>query len=428
MKILIVEDNLILSRMLEKWIQKEQFEVLTAIDETTAKSMLRKFNIRMILSDVRLAEGNGISLLEWMIKSGMSDIPFIMMTEYASVTDAVRAIKLGAKDYLTKPIFQEQLLELLYSLLKRPIILRKKLAIVERVSEAAQKAVSLARRVAPSDLRVMILGPSGSGKESIARIIHQYSDRCNTPFVALNCGSVPNSLIASEFFGNVKGAFTGAVKDNKGYFEMANGGTLFLDEVGNMSADMQAFLLRALQEKEFTPVGSRRVQEMDVRIISATNEDMKKAVREKRFREDLYYRLAELEIYQPPLLECREDILLLADFFRQEYSQRMHIATDGFTEEAKVSLLSYSWPGNIRELCGKIKRAVLLADKPLLTSSDLDIDLTFVKDKDKIYDIQEKERISLLLVKNQGNIKKTACQLGISRVTLYNKLKKYGLK
>lgn len=431
MKILIVEDNLILSGMLEKWLQREGYETLTSMDEDTARCLIRKNNVGLILCDVRLADGNGISLLEWMVKSCM-DIPFVVMTEYASIPDAVRAIKLGAKDYLSKPVFQEQLLELLHGLLKQPVIVRRECTIIERNSPAARRTASLARRVAPSDLSVMILGASGSGKESIAQMIHQYSKRRNQSFVAINCGSVPDSLMASEFFGTVRGAFTGSVSDCKGYFDMANGGTLFLDEIGNMSSDMQAFLLRVLQEREFSPVGSRRVQPVDVRIISATNEDMAKAVMEGRFREDLYYRLAELEICQPSLSECREDILPLAEFFREEYSQRMRIETKGFTEEAKKALLSYSWPGNVRELNGRVKRAVLLADEPLLTSSDLNIEGTYnnlnMDNMSEVNGICEKERIFLLLEQNHGNIKKTANQLGVSRMTLYNKMKKYGLR
>ena len=221
---------------------------------------------------------------------------------------------------MQKPVHQEQLIELVHSMLKQPVIVRKERSFVERTSEAARKAASLARRVAPSDLSVMILGPSGSGKEVIAQMIHRYSDRRDKPFVAVNCGSIPNDLQASEFFGAVKGAFTGAVADRKGHFETANGGTLFMEEIGNMPYSMQILLLRVLQEKEFNPVGSDKVKRTDVRIISATNEDMKKAVEEGRFREDLYYRLAELEILQPALKECKDDILPLAEFFRIEHS------------------------------------------------------------------------------------------------------------
>jgi two-component system response regulator HydG len=340
MKILIVEDNMILKGMIEKWLQKAGYEVLSAIDEPEARSILKKHEISLVLGDVRLPEGNGISLLEWIMSCGM-EIPFIVMTDYACISDAVRAIKLGAKDYLEKPVHQEQLLELMHSMLKSPVIVRKERSFVERTSEAARKAASFARRVAPSDLSVMILGPSGSGKEVIAQMIHRYSDRRDKPFVAVNCGSIPNDLQASEFFGAVKGAFTGAVADRKGHFETANGGTLFLDEVGNMPYSMQILLLRVLQEKEFNPVGSDKVKRTNVRIISATNENMKKAVEEGRFREDLYYRLAELEILQPPLKDCKDDILPLAEFFRKEHSYRIHVKNEGFTEEAKACMLGY---------------------------------------------------------------------------------------
>lgn len=427
MKILIVEDNMILCGMIEKWLQKAGYEVLTAIDEPGARSILKKNEISLVLGDVRLPEGDGISFLEWMMRSKM-EVPFIVMTDYACITDAVRAIKLGAKDYLQKPVHQEQLIELVHSMLKQPVIVRKERSFVERTSEAARKSASLARRVAPSDLSVMILGPSGSGKEVIAQMIHRYSDRRDNPFVAVNCGSIPNDLQASEFFGVVKGAFTGAVADRKGHFETANGGTLFLDEVGNMPYSMQILLLRVLQEKEFNPVGSDKVKHTDVRIISATNEDMKKAVEEGRFREDLYYRLAELEIVQPPLKDCKDDILPLAEFFRKEHSGRIRVKNEGFTEEAKACMLGYDWPGNVRELNAKIKRAVIVADNALLDVCDLGLDNVDCSGNPDIRIIQEKERIRNLLDKNHGNVSKTAAELGCSRTALYKKMKKLDLK
>ena len=350
------------------------------------------------------------------------------MTDYACISDAVRAIKLGAKDYLEKPVHQEQLLELMHSMLKSPVIVRKERSFVERTSEAARKAASFARRVAPSDLSVMILGPSGSGKEVIAQMIHRYSDRRDKPFVAVNCGSIPNDLQASEFFGAVKGAFTGAVADRKGHFETANGGTLFLDEVGNMPYSMQILLLRVLQEKEFNPVGSDKVKRTNVRIISATNENMKKAVEEGRFREDLYYRLAELEILQPPLKDCKDDILPLAEFFRKEHSYRIHVKNEGFTEEAKACMLGYDWPGNVRELSAKVKRAVIVADNVLLDVCDLGLDNVVCDSNPEIYIIQERERIRNMLEKNHGNVSQTAIELGCSRTALYKKMKKVGLK
>lgn len=413
--------------MIEKWLQKAGYEVLTAIDEPGARSILKKNEISLVLGDVRLPEGDGISLLEWMVKNGM-EVPYIVMTDYACFPDAVRAVKLGAKDYLPKPVYQEQLLELMHSLLKQPVIVRKERSFVERTSEAARKTASLARRVAPSDLSVMILGSSGSGKEVIAQMIHRYSDRRNKPFVAVNCGSIPNDLQASEFFGAVKGAFTGAVTNRKGHFETANGGTLFLDEVGNMPYSMQVLLLRVLQEKEFNPVGSDVVKRTDVRIISATNEDMKKAVCEGRFREDLYYRLAELEIVQPSLAECKEDILPLAEFFRKEHSGRFHVTNEGFAEEAKECMLYYGWPGNVRELSARIKRAVLIADEALLGAVDLGLDNVICHNNPEICIIQEKDRICNLLDKNHGNVSRTAIELGCSRTALYKKMKKLGLK
>lgn len=427
MKILIVEDNMILCGMIKKWLQKAGYEVLTAIDEPGARSILKKNEISLVLSDVRLPEGDGINLLDWMVKNSM-EAPYIVMTDFACFPDAVRAVKLGAKDYLPKPIYQEQLLELMHSLLKQPIIVRKGRSFVERTSEAVRKVTSLARRVAPSDLSVMILGPSGSGKEVIAQMIHRYSDRRDKPFVAINCGSIPEDLQASEFFGAVKGAFTGAVADRKGHFETANGGTLFLDEVGNMPYSMQILLLRVLQEKEFNPIGSDKVKRTDVRIISATNEDMKRAVQEGRFREDLYYRLAELEILQPALKECKDDILPLAEFFRKEHSCRLRVKNEGFTEEAKACMLYYDWPGNVRELNAKIKRAVIVADNALLDVCDLGLDNVDCSDNPDIRIIQEKERIRNLLEKNHGNVSKTATELGCSRTALYKKMKKLGLK
>lgn len=426
MKILIVEDNLILSGMISKWLQKAGYDVATAADEPRARSILKKDEISLVLGDVRLPEGDGISLLEWMVRSGI-EVPFIVMTDYACIPDAVRAIKLGAKDYLPKPVYQERLLELMHSLLKQPFIVRKERVFLERTSEAARKAASFARRVAPSDLSVMILGPSGSGKEIIAQMIHRYSDRRDRPFVAVNCGSIPNDLQASEFFGAVKGAFTGAVADRKGHFETANGGTLFLDEVGNMPYSMQVLLLRVLQEKEYNPVGSDKVKRADVRIISATNEDMKKAVQEGRFREDLYFRLAEFVIVQPPLKECKEDILPLAEFFRKEFSERIHVYHGGFTEEAKTCMLGYDWPGNVRELSAKVKRAVIIADNLLLDSSDLELDNVDINGNQEIHVIHEKEKIRNLLEKNHGNVSRTAIELGISRTALYKKMKKLGL-
>lgn len=431
-KILVVEDNLILCDILEKWLLKAGYEVTTATDEPSARRKIKEHETALVLTDVRLPEGDGISLLEWSVRQKLS-IPFVVVTEYGSIADAVRAVKLGAKDYLPKPVYEEQLLELLRGLLKPPVAVTRDKKLLERHSAAARETERIARRAALSDCAVMILGPNGSGKESVARTIHQCSKRKDKPFVAVNCGCVPKELAASEFFGHVKGAFTGAEKDSEGYFGAARGGTLFLDEVGNMPLGMQALLLRVLQEKVYAPVGSRKEQEADVRIVSATNENLERAMREGRFREDLYHRLAEFEVRQPSLAECPEDIMTLADFFRKQYSEEMRLETDGFTEDAKTSLLSYAWPGNVRELGNRVRRAVLLAESLLLNPKDLGFDVSSLgaghaKKKKLSDESDEKERIGKALEENHWNLSRVAETLGISRPTLYKKMKKYGLK
>ena len=429
-RILVVEDNSILCEILKKWLLKAGYEVLTAINELSARKKMKENGVELVLSDVRLQEGDGIHLLEWSIQEGL-EIPFVIMTEYASISDAVRAIKMGAKDYLPKPVYEEQLLDLLHDLLRLPSATRQNTRILERNSSAAVKMDRLARRVACSELSVMILGPNGCGKESIARTIHRYSHRSDKPFIAVNCGAVPKELMATEFFGHIKGAFTGAEKDSKGYFETARGGTLFLDEIGNMPYEMQVLLLRVLQEREYSPIGSHSLLKADVRIISATNENMETAVCGGRFREDLYYRLAEFKIRHPALSECPEDILPLADFFRMKYSEEIRRKTSGFTKKAERTLQSYPWPGNVRELCNKVKSAVLLADTALLTCENLGFDRgTYFPVSKKATTPQgnEKERIHSALEQSKGNISHAAVLLGVSRPTLYRKIEKYGLR
>lgn len=430
--ILVVEDNLILCDILEKWLLQAGYEVITAVDEPTARRKIKMRDVALVLTDVRLPEGDGISLLEWSVEE-KRDIPFVVMTGYASIADAVRAVRMGAKDYLPKPVYKDGLLELLRGLLKLPVSICRQQKILERHSPAARKNDRIVRRVAGSDLPVMILGPNGCGKESVAHAIHQYSARRDKPFVAVNCGCISKELAASEFFGYMKGAFTGAYRDVTGYFETARGGTLFLDEIGSMSHEVQVLLLRVLQEKVYTPVGDRKEYETDVRILSATNEDMERAMREGRFREDLYHRLAAFEVRQPSLAECPEDILPLADFFRRQYSEEIRMETTGFTEAAQTAMLSYSWPGNVRELGNRVRRAVLFAETPLLTHKDMGLvgavrkagcgKRNVLSDK-----ADERELIGKILKESGGNISRAAELLGLSRPTLYKKIEKYGLK
>lgn len=435
-KILIVEDNVVLSQLQKEWLERAGYEVVTAMDEPTARRLIRREAFDLVLSDVRLPEGNGIVLLEWLNKENIR-IPFVVMTDYASFPDAVRAIKLGAKDYLPKPVHKERLLELARGLLKPLSVVREEKVILRRVSSKAKDVERLALLAVPSDISVMITGANGTGKESVAQSIHQNSDRRDRPFIAINCGGIPGELAASLFFGHVKGAFTGADSDRKGYFEQADGGTLFLDEVGTLPLELQAMLLRVLQEHAYIPLGSSRERSADVRILSATNEDLWQAIADGRFREDLYHRLCEFELHQPSLVECPEDILPFAEFFRERYSKAYRKDTEGFTDDCKELLLGYSWSGNVRELKNRIKRAVIVSQQELLSIEDLGFDKETAmdvhqKNPNGIVKLKDEQRelaqIKLALEKTGNNITQASGLLGISRQALYAKLKKYRLR
>lgn len=435
-KILIVEDNMSLSQMQKDWFSQAGYDAMTAMSEPIARALIRKTRFDLILSDVRLPEGDGISLLEWLRKE-KNDTPFIITTEYVSVPDVVRTIKLGAIDYLPKPVHREHLLELAEEVF-RPIatVRKKEKTLFRRTSPGILQVEKFAKLVAPSDMSVMILGANGTGKESIAQTIHCNSERWNTPFVAVNCGALPRELAASLFFGHEKGAFTGADTAKTGYFDMAKGGTLFLDEIGTMSYEIQSLLLRVLQENVYTPIGSGKERTTDVRVIAATNEDLQQAIKEGRFREDLYHRLNEFEIRQPSLAECAEDIIPLAEFFRERYSKELKRETQGFTEDAIHRMLAYPWPGNVRELQNRIKRAVLLAETPMLDVEGLDIEFSRPMEnsgsKAVILPLKdeslEKESIVNALKACNGHREQAAKILNINPATLYRKMKKYGLK
>ncbi|MCR8912380.1 sigma-54 dependent transcriptional regulator [Barnesiella sp. ET7] len=429
-RILIVEDNILLAGQQKKWFEKYGYEAETTIDEPGARQLLKKEPFDLVLSDVRLPEGDGISLLEWMQRERI-DVPFIIMTGYASVPDAVRAIKMGAKDYLAKPVQMDELQSLIKDILRpRSVIYGKDKEILSRNSHQMKSVENLARTVAPFDISVLILGPSGAGKESIAQRIHYSSERREKPFLAVNCSVIPKELAPSFFFGHVKGAFTGAAANREGFFETARGGTLFLDEVGNLSVEVQSMLLRTLQEGTYIPIGSNREKYADVRIVSATNENLQLAIKERRFREDLYHRLGEFEIVLPALHECPEDILPLAEHFRERFSKELNRQTDGFSQEAEQLLLSYGWPGNVRELQNKVKRAVLLSKQSVIEAGCLNIKVEDEEEEIFLFpenETQEKLSIVRALKICTGNRKRTAEMLHIDPSTLYRKMKKYGL-
>ena len=313
-KILIIEDNAPYARYLGNWLRPHGYEVETACHSASAKKMLCYENPYVcVLADIRLPDGDGVEILAWMRKRGIA-IPYIVMTQNEDVTSAVKAMKLGAKDYLPKKLIDEEsLLKTIEDAIGETR--RKKAVIYKRNSHAYTVMMKKVRMVSSISISVLITGENGSGKEHVAQAIHEHGNRSSKPFIAVDCGTLPKELSASALFGHKKGAFTGATEDKVGFFGQANGGTLFLDEIGNLSMEAQVMLLRALQEQSYRPVGSERDEHCNVRVIAATNEDLKKAIEEGRFRQDLFYRLNEFDIHLPPLRDCPDDFLPLAEFF-----------------------------------------------------------------------------------------------------------------
>jgi two-component system response regulator HydG len=357
---------------------------------------------------------------------------FIVMTDYAEVHTAVESMKLGSSDYIPKRLIEDKLVPLICSLCK--VQEKKKhsqVPIFTRQGKAYQEVKRRVRLVAPTRLSVLILGENGTGKEHIAQYIHAQSKVADKPFVPVDCGSLSPTLAQSAFFGHKKGAFTGADSDKTGYFEEANGGTLFLDEVGNLSLETQQMLLRAIQERRYRSIGAKEDKIANVRIVAATNEDLLKAVSEKRFREDLLYRLHDFEITVPPLRDCQEDIMPLAEFFREIANNELECNVLGFDGEARKTLLTHAWPGNVRELRQKIIGAVLQTQTGLVTKGHLELAVTKPTSPVSFAlrnDTEDKERILRALKQANGDRKVAAELLGIGRTTLYSKLEEYGLK
>lgn len=442
--ILIVEDDITYGMMLKTWLAKKGFQVTSASNIARAQKQIESGTVDLILSDLRLPDKDGIDLLKWLGERGLQ-IPLIIMTGYADIQSAVQAMKLGACDYIAKPINPDELLKKMEEARKMhaghsssPKTAPQKEAEVtpppsdflEGESDAAKQLYNYVRLVSPTNMSVLINGASGTGKEYVAHRIHQLSKRADRPFVAIDCGSIPKELAASEFFGHVKGAFTGALTDKTGAFAEANGGTIFLDEIGNLSYEVQIQLLRALQERKIRPVGSNKEISVDVRLVSATNENLEQAIEKGTFREDLYHRINEFTLRMPQLKDRREDILLFAKFFLDQANREMDKQLAGFDDKASRALLEYPWPGNLRQMKNMVRRATLLAQGKLITVDELNelkgsapatIGIPLRNEEAEKHQIIE-------ALRQTGNNKSRAAQLlGIDRKTLYNKLKLYNI-
>ena len=430
MRVIVVEDNILFCDYICNFLQNADYQTVKAYRLAQARQVIAR-SVReddIVLADLRLPDGESTALLEWMREQGYTH-PFIMMTNYEEIHTAVHAMKLGAEDYILKPLLEDKLLPALKKIRMADEAFAK--VIYERKSAAFRELDRYIRLVAPTDMTVLILGNTGTGKEHLAGKIHKRSLRANKPYITVDCGSLSRELAASAFFGHVKGAFTGATDEKPGYFQEARGGTLFLDEVENLPVEIQQMLLRAMEERRYRPVGGRQDKRMDVRVIAATNEDLEAAVSEKRFRQDLFYRLHDFGITVPPLRDCQEDIMPLAEFFREIANNELECSVTGLDAEARKTLLTHPWPGNVRELRQKIMGAVLQAQTGVVMKEHLELAVTKPTSPVSFAlrnDAEDKERILRALKQANGNRKVAAELLGIGRTTLYSKLEEYGLK
>ena len=520
-RILIVDDDITFGLMLKTWLSKKGFGTQTAASAAAARTALAEGGFSLVLSDMRLPDEDGIALLQWM--SGQRiEVPVIVMTSYAEIQNAVRCMKLGARDYVAKPVNPDELLKKIREALDAPAPVgdvppatpEKAPApsraaggdmpnYIEGQSDAARQLYEYVRLVAPTNMSVLVNGASGTGKEHVAQLIHRQSKRAGKPFVAVDCGAIPRDLAASEFFGHVKGSFTGAVGDKTGAFEAASGGTLFLDEVGNLTYETQvqlihrqskragkpfvavdcgaiprdlaaseffghvkgsftgavgdktgAFeaasggtlfldevgnltyetqvqLLRALQERRIRPVGSNREVPVDIRLVAATNEDLEAAIARGTFRADLYHRINEFTLRMPEVRQMREDIMLYADFFLDQANRQLDKHIVGFDGEAAAAMVRYDWPGNLRQMKNTVMSATLLCRGDYISCRELPAEIAGVSGAAAVplrNPAGEEEQIRRALSMAGGNKSQAAKLLGIDRKTLYNKLHLYGIE
>lgn len=449
--ILIVDDEEDTLDACTQALTKEGYSIDTASRAPEALEKIESKNYRIVIADIKMPGMDGIELLQ-RIKKSNPQVEVIMITGYATIETAVKSMKEGAYDYLPKPFTPEELRMLVKKALEKQSLiienkdLREKLKIIREgrfllgQSQNMKEVEILINKVAKTNSTVMIMGETGTGKELVAQEIHARSPRSHNPIITVNCAAIPSELLESELFGHEKGAFTGAMRDRKGSFELAHEGTIFLDEIGHMSLELQVKLLRVLQEKEIKPVGCERDIAVNVRIIAATNKNLNEAIKKGEFREELYYRLNVVPILLPPLRERREDIPLLADHFLKKYNHEMKKTIEGFSEEAMNLLLNYSWPGNIRELENIVERAVILEDSNMIAPQSLNQLLEssresrnsqkrMARDTNHLksfpsLDRVERDYILEVLQATKWNRRKASDILGISTSTIWRKLEK----
>lgn len=442
-KILIIEDDAAFNALLKTWLSKAGYKAESVLSAGEAMKTIQARVYDIVLLDLRLPDTEGLTLLKWIREISPDSVVF-MMTGYADIHTAVQAIRLGAADYLEKPVDPAMLKEKIEEIIKKKDRPYERIPFIKGESEVSVKLYEHMMLVAPTFLSVLISGASGTGKEYVANQIHQNSLRKEGPFVALDCGAIPRDLAGSELFGHLKGSFTGAIGDKKGAFEMADGGTLFLDEVGNLSADVQMQLLRALQEGVIKPVGSSGVIEVNIRIITATNVDLKDMIEQGRFREDLYHRINEFQLHMPLLKDRGRDVLLFAGHFLEYANRQMNKSIEGFAPETQELLLAYDWRGNLRELLNVVKRTVLLSEGPLVQAADLPEEIRNLplrettsgiapgqaegQDAQTLKEQHERQMITQALARTKNNRTRAARLLGIDRKTLYNKMKLYNME
>jgi DNA-binding NtrC family response regulator len=443
-RVLIVDDEEIVRESLGGWLEKDGYLVSSAPDGRSAVERLKKDRWNVLLVDLKMPGMDGLQVLAESMKL-QPDAAAVIMTAYATVDTAVQAMKLGAFDYLVKPFDPEELSLMLQKIVTQQRLVRENTALRKALkneqrfrdlvskSAAMQKVFELAQVAARSNSTILVLGESGSGKEVLARAIHAESPRAGGPFVAVSCAALTETLLESELFGHEKGAFTGAVARRKGKFESAHGGTLFLDEVGDVSPKLQLDLLRVLEERRFHRVGGTELVEADVRVIAATNKDLRKAVADGTFREDLYYRLNVVPIVLPPLRERKEDVPLLVSTLLERLAAEMKKDITGVSTEAMATLMAHDWPGNVRELRNALERGAVVATGDVIQAGDLGLARTGAGESlaavaPASLEEVEKRHIADVLQHTGGNVTQAARLLGIDRVTLYNKIRKYQLR